>query len=286
MISSIRILSFFILIVASAAYAVPVDHVIIVSIDGGKPSVMIESEMPNIEMIVKYGSSSLSAQTVNPSVTLPAHTSMLTGVLPSVHKVDWNFWNPFKGTVKTPTIFSIAKSKGFSTALFAGKTKFKHLKVKGSLDKFKSNSGNSIKVAQAASEYLAAKKPNILFVHMPDPDSVGHSSGWGSADQKKAFERVDQAIGILTESITETLAGKRYAMIITADHGGTGKSHGSSSASDKTIPWIIWGTGIKKNQIITRDVSVTDTAATALYLLGIQPPASWHGKPVTEALQD
>jgi hypothetical protein len=38
-----------------------------------------------------------------------------------------------------------------------------------------------------------------------------------------------------------------------------------------TIPWITWGQGVKKRFAITDPVSTCDTAATALWLLGIKP---------------
>jgi predicted AlkP superfamily pyrophosphatase or phosphodiesterase len=98
------------------SFSAPIaDHVFIISFDGGKPSVMQESRMPNYMAMLAQSAGTWNAQTVLPSVILIAHTSMLTGVGPSKHKIDGNGWTPEKGLVTVPTIFSLAKAKGYTT---------------------------------------------------------------------------------------------------------------------------------------------------------------------------
>jgi hypothetical protein len=52
-----------------------------------------------------------------------------------------------------------------------------------------------------------------------------------------------------------------------------------------TIPWIVWGQGVKKHFTITAPVNTCDTAATALWLLGVQPLATMAGTPVISAFK-
>jgi predicted AlkP superfamily pyrophosphatase or phosphodiesterase len=157
-----------------------VDHVIVISIDGGKPASILNSKMPVLNSMVAEGGSTFRAKTIMPSLTLPSHVSMLTGVSPGVHKITWNMWNPLYGSVRVPTVFSLAKKSGFSTALFATKDKFKHLQVKDSLDRFSLEATDAMTAAQLASEYLKESKPKLLFVHLPDSDVAGHAYGWES----------------------------------------------------------------------------------------------------------
>lgn len=274
------LLLFFIL---SSPILAGVDHVIVISIDGGKPASILNSKMPVLSSMVAEGGSTFRAKTILPSLTLPSHVSMLTGVGPGVHKITWNMWSPSYGTVRVPTVFSLAKKSGFSTALFATKDKFKHLEVKGSLDKFSLEATDAMSVAQLASEYLKESKPKLLFVHLPDSDVAGHSYGWESREQLIALENVDQAIGVLKSSIEEVLPGKKYVVIVTADHGGSQRSHGSNSSDDSIIPWVTWGNATIKNFKISKSVNTVDTAATALWLLGIEPPAQFEGIPQKEA---
>ena len=264
-------------------YANSVEHVVIVSIDGGKPAALKKSYMPHLNLITEEGSSTFKAETIFPSSTLPSHTSMLTGVSPRVHKITWNFWNPFRGPVEVPTIFSLAKAQRYSTALLATKEKFRHLEVRNSLNLFSLRSQTALEVAREAQSYLRSQKTRLTFIHMPDADKAGHSWGWESPQQIQALGNVDDALGIVLQTMREVFAGKSYVLIVTADHGGSGTDHGSASPEDKLIPWIIWGTGVKKNYTITRNVSTMDTAATALWLLGVPAPRYWEGTPVEEA---
>jgi predicted AlkP superfamily pyrophosphatase or phosphodiesterase len=262
-----------------------VDHVVVVSIDGGKPASLLKSKMPILEKMIDEGAVTFKAETTLPSNTLPSHTSMLTGVGPEIHQITWNFNNPFAGAVKVPTAFGIAKANGKTTAAFAAKDKFKHLNVKGAWDHFSMAAKNASEAQGYASDYLKKNKPHFMFIHFPDADVVGHASGWESPQQIKALEDIDKSLGRLMDSLASAFTGKSYAVIITADHGGSGKSHGSDSDEDRIIPWIVWGSEVKAGHKISRFVSTKDTAATALWLLDIPVPNDWEGSPVVEAFQ-
>jgi phosphonoacetate hydrolase len=71
--------------------------VLILSIDGLRPDAIALAPMPNLLAILQNSAYTLSAQTVYPSVTLVAHASMLSGLCPSKHGVDWNDYLPEKG---------------------------------------------------------------------------------------------------------------------------------------------------------------------------------------------
>ncbi|MBW3623201.1 MAG: alkaline phosphatase family protein [Armatimonadetes bacterium] len=54
--------------------ASPVEHVFIVSFDGGKPAVMRQSPMPTLLNMARQGAVTWDAHTIFPSITLPSHT--------------------------------------------------------------------------------------------------------------------------------------------------------------------------------------------------------------------
>lgn len=278
-----------------------VEHVFILSIDGGKPSEIARSEMPVLGRIVKEGAHTWTARTVFPSVTLPSHTSMLTGLDITNHMITWNDWIPGAGAVRVPTVFALARKQGLSTALFAGKEKFRHL-VQGDIpDVFvfdaempapkdgkkavKVGTVPAAKVAEQVAKHIREKKPNLCAIHFPDTDSAGHKYGWGSPEQIKAFSDVDAALAVVRKAIEDAGIADKSVLIISADHGGHDKTHGSNSPEDMNIPWIAWGKGVRAGAEIRSAVTTYDTAATALWLLGIQPPEKFDGKPVTEAFR-
>lgn len=296
------------LLASSSAPAAPrAEHVFVVSFDGGKPKVIHETEMPVIKRLAAEGASTWTANTIFPPKTLPSHTSMLTGLGPDKHQVLWNDWMPLRRVgANVQTIFSLTKKAAPDsiTAAFVGKVKFRHLWLKDSLDRFDFNgpqtSGGPLPgaateieksvvpaqtVAKNASAYITEKKPRLCFIHFPDADSAGHKSGWGSPEQKEAFKVCDQALGQIVRAIEQAGIASTSVILVTADHGGTGKNHKEDTPDDRNIPWIAWGKSVKKSHAITTAVNTFDTAATALWLLDVPLPAELDGKPVTEAFE-
>ncbi len=280
------------------------EHVFIISIDGGKPAVIQKSKMPNLKKMVDEGACTWQAQTITPPLTLPAHTSMLTGVPMEKHHISWNGWVPTNGLVRVPTVFAAAKEAGLSTAMFVGKEKFRHFLQTNTVDKFyydrsnavvviKSDSGDKVMkkegnifakmVATNAASYIVANKPNLCFIHLTDADTVGHLFGWGSREQLKAFADIDVALGMIEKAIEQAGIADESVVIISADHGGHDKGHSKGLPEDMAIPWIAYGEGVKKDFTITEPVGTCDTTATALWLLGVKPLPAITGAPVTSA---
>lgn len=292
-------------LVQGFALAAPkAEHVFIVSLDGGKPAVLKESQVPVLNKLAEEGSSTWVANTIVPPKTLPSHTSMLTGVSPAKHNVLWNDFQPLRGLVKVPTVFSLlrAKEPAAVTAMFVGKVKFRHLWLKDSLDVFNYGGPQSPApvagtpelekskipsqgVAKEAAPWIIEHKPKLAFIHLTDGDSAGHASGWGSPEQKEAFKVTDQALGQVIKAIKDAGIADTSVVIVSADHGGHDKTHGEDIPDDMNIPWIAWGKGVKKNFTITEPVKTFDSAATALWLLDVPLPAEFDGKPVTSAFE-
>jgi predicted AlkP superfamily pyrophosphatase or phosphodiesterase len=269
------------------ALAASAQHVVVISIDGGKPSVIQSaqksSKMPTVALLTAQGAITWTARTIFPSTTLPSHTSMLTGVGPETHQVLWNDYEIGKGVIRTPSIFSLAKAAGKTTAFFAAKSKFKHFETPGSFDRFFCEDTNAAQIAKTAAAYIREKKPHLTFVHFPDADGAGHGSGWGSPEQIVALSRVDQALSEVIRAIETAGITANTVVIVSADHGGHDRTHGSNSEADTVIPWMAWGKQVKPGTTIQAPVSTIDTAATSLWLLGVQIPPSMRGKPVVSA---
>lgn len=239
--------------------------------------------MPTLNRLIREGAHTWNAQTIVPSITLPSHTSMLTGVGPDKHKILWNDWVPERGMVTVPTVCALAKRQKLKTAMFVGKSKFIHLFVPKTVDEFSFPAYSAKIVARTAAEYFVAERPALTFVHFADSDGAGHEHGWGSPQQQRAFADEDEALSILLKAVHRAGMERDTVFLLSADHGGHDKTHGLDTPEDRTIPWIAWGKGVARGKTITGAVSTCDTAATALALLDISIPEQFDGKPVTEA---
>ena len=264
-------------------------NVLVVSIDGLRPDAISAFEATTLQRLIREGSYTLAASTILPSKTLPSHTSMLTGQTPEHHGVLWN--TPLTADadeVGSPTVFAVARAQGYRTAAFYSKAKFEPLQQSGSLDYSQAPGGwfgkwDADRTLTDVEEYLESARPNLLFVHLPDPDSAGHAHGWMSAAYGHAVEQADDAVGRLLAAADRAYGAGEYTILVTADHGGHGRDHGSDDPRDVTIPWIAWGRSVAAGELPPARVRTMDTASTVLWLLGVDEPADWAGSPVTDA---
>ena len=256
-----------------------VEHVIIVTIDGLRADEVGEEYTPNLQRMIDEGASTLSAQTVYPSLTLPAHTSLVTGLTPDQHHIRWNSYKPEMGDLTAATIFDVARENGMTTAFLSGKEKLRHIVQPDDVDLCSIEKRTDRAVMDEALGHLHSQRPNLMLVHLPDVDRAGHFAGWTSGRQRQTLKEADRLVGRLLESIEALEMGFSTVVIVAADHGGQDRHHKNIKDTDiVTIPWIVWGDSIEPRKL--SPVSITATANTALRLLGIAPPRDWIAREV------
>jgi predicted AlkP superfamily pyrophosphatase or phosphodiesterase len=113
----------------SRAQTSHVRHVVLISIDGMRPAIYLDSgwATPNLHQLMQRGSYALHMLSVFPAYTYPAHSSMVTGAYPATHQVCYNApfvplggdgsWNWATSNIKARTIWDAAKDAGLTTAL-------------------------------------------------------------------------------------------------------------------------------------------------------------------------
>jgi len=299
-----RLLAAALLIVGAVlpAAAAPLHHVpthpsrrvLLISIDGLRPDVLLRANAPRLRELMARGSFSMWAQTTPVAVTLPSHVSMLTGVTPAKHGVEWNRDLPLSQRVypARPTLFELAKHAGYTTAMAAGKSKFSALLKPGTLnwwfvpplpvvpDSF---------VTAIVLHWIATHPPEVLFVHLPQVDNTGHDKGWGSPQQIAAVENADRCVGRILDALQSRHLLDSTVVLVTADHGGAGTSHGPDDPRSRHIPWILAGPGVRRDYDLTRDAGLVirteDSFATLCAMLGITSPEPVDGHVVTQALE-
>jgi len=264
--------------------ATPEPHplrVLIISIDGFRPEAIFQAPMPNLMALMQTSAYTLSAQTIYPSFTLPSHVTMLTGLCPSQHGVVWNDYFPDRGYAVGIDIFDLADAAGMRTFMVVGKLKLRQITEPESTDIFEFiNDRDTVIAARVAK--LIPQGFDLMFVHFPTPDLIGHEYGWLSPEQLSVLYRSDEALGTILSALDEAGLREDTLIIITADHGGHNTTHGTNRPDDMTIPWIIFGPGVVPIQLTTA-VNTTDTAATAAWALNLPIPLEWDGRPVLEA---
>jgi arylsulfatase A-like enzyme len=267
---------------AKTSTKAPADAVVVVSIDGLRPDV-ITPEMKALHRLYLQGASARVARTINKSATLPSHASMVSGVDSSEHGLEFNAYKPERGVIQRPTMFSVAHGAGLPTYMFVGKAKLKHLLGKPTDAELKISGIHCKRVVKEATSQLQQLKRGLLFMHFADPDSAGHRTGWMTDEYVAAAHNADGCLDEVMNILEESGRMDRTLLLVTSDHGGHGRSHGTRMEVDQRIPWYAWGASARRGRT-RRDVHTTDTAATALAALGLTLPKEMHGQPVADAL--
>lgn len=265
-------------------------RVLIISIDGLRPDLLLLADTPRLHALIEKGAHTFYANATDLAITLPSHTSMLTGFAPDVHGVLWNGISPELGYPKKPTILELAKQAGYTTALISGKGKFLTLAKPGTVDFVaiaNEEKATDADTAIAAIEIIRDHQPQVMFLHLPEVDSAGHKNEWGSPEQMKAINAADRQVSAVLLALEAAGVLEKTVIFVTADHGGAGGTHGGVDPRSRLIPWIVSGPGIRAGFDLTRDreltVNIEDTFATAAKILGIPIPEGAKGKPIAAA---
>ncbi len=115
-----------------AAHSAAAASVLMVSIDGMKPEYVLQPDahglkIPFLRSMLRDGTHATGVTGVWPTVTYPSHTTLLTGVAPSVHGILDNAqfdprrtfdsaWYWYAQEIKTRTLWQAAHAAGLSTA--------------------------------------------------------------------------------------------------------------------------------------------------------------------------
>jgi predicted AlkP superfamily pyrophosphatase or phosphodiesterase len=256
----------------------PRRHVVLLSIDGCRPDALAAAEARNLIRFGEEGTRAARALTIPLSLTLPSHSSMLSGYDLEHHQVTWNYPLPEYGYIKVPTIFARARAAGLRTVMVMGKDKFLTLLQPDSLDELHELAGDEDGIIDQAIFVARKARFDLMFIHLPNPDLTGHLEGWMSPPYLARLSHIDALFGQLLDALPSDAT-----VLVTSDHGGHDYTHGEDTDIDRLIPWMIRGPGIRRGLVLEREILTMDSAATALRLLGLALDATAQGRVVDEA---
>lgn len=292
--AKLDIFIFVILFCITAGAAQPsAKHVVVIGCDGFGSLGFTPTNAPVLRKLMREGAYTLRARGVMPTSSSPNWASMIMGAGPEQHGITSNDWQPDKFDIAPvtvgsggifPTIYGLIreqKPNAFIACVhdWQGYGRLIEPKVPNLLEHVK----GSALTANRAIEVIRQRKPTFLFIHFDDVDHAGHESGWKSPAYFKSIQEVDALIGKVLETLEETGIRKETLVIMTADHGGKGTSHGGATMEEIEIPFILNGPGIIAGHEIKAPVNTYDLAPTIAWIFNLKPPACWIGKPVLEA---
>ena len=230
----IRLFSFswFSLMCAVPTWAGDARTVLVLSIDALHPAALSEKITPTLHAMMRPGRYTLEGRSVDPPKTLIAHTAMLTGLTPAQSGKQDNDWSPGLPRVIKPTLFHDAKRHGYRTAFYYAKPKLGYL-VSGAVDEHGLAPDDGI---DKVSAFVRESGRRMAVLHVSGLEYAGADSGWLSPDYLEELTHIDMALAPLFEQVRQRGA---YAIVVTSDHGGHERQHGTQDPEDFKLPLII-----------------------------------------------
>jgi arylsulfatase A-like enzyme len=251
------------------------------------PYGFMDARMPHLERLAREGALFEQAFTVAP-LTLPAHASLFTGLLPPSHAVRDNADQPLAAA--HTTLAERLQSRGFRTGAFVGSVVLQSDRgLAQGFDTYRdvrAQAGASTRqrpgnmVVDEAIEWLeeAAGSPFLLWAHLydahapyepPAPYRAAHADPYVG---ELLF--ADAQLGRLLEALDRLHLAERTIVVVAADHGEGLGEHGEETHgllvydSVLRVPLIVRAPGVPSRRIADV-VSLVDVAPTVLDFLGI-----------------
>ena len=269
-------------IVSVSAQKAP--KVLIIGIDGCRPDALLLADTPNIDRIWKKGAAySFKVKTDSISYSGPCWTSILTGVWHQKHNVLSNkYIKP--NTKEYPHVFTRLKSVKPDAEVVSIVQWAPIHKILPALD----GSGvvalnfgyDSIVANQSVSMLRVMLNIDAMFVHLCSVDGFGHKYGFSidkNSKYMKQITKVDGYVGKILNALEERKMNKKeeWYVILTTNHGGSGKDHGQNIEKHTKTFYIINGKHVQEGEI-TAQVNAVDVGVTALKLLGVPLKKEWN----------
>ncbi len=251
------------------------NKVILISVDGMRPDGFLGCEHSFTKRMLKEFSYTLTGCSMKPSVTLPCHTSIFYGVPPARHGIVTNAYVPPVRPIKG--IAERLADAGKMNAAFYNWEPMRHVWSSETMMytlfiNAYTEENTDLILTQHLIDLVQKKEPDFIFLHMVETDEKGgHDFGWMSSEY---LGRVSSAISCV-EKIYNT-AFPKYNIIVTADHGGHERMHGTDCPEDMTIPMFFGGDGFEGGKDLG-EISLLDIAPTILAWMNMPPSAEWQG---------
>jgi tetratricopeptide (TPR) repeat protein len=295
----------------------PEQNVLLVTIDTLRADALSSyggsAQTPNLDRLAATGAR-FSFAHAHAVVTLPSHTSILTGQLPYTHGIRDN--SGFRVPAGTETLATRLKSAGFATGAFVGGfTVSKRFGLTPGFDVYDDEmpeltgalavsmpERRADEVVSRAVEWIGAQQGRFFsWVHVFDPHSPytppePHAAQYASQPYYGEVAWVDQALAPLFARLA-TLP-RPTLVIVTADHGESLGEHGELThgmfAYEATlrVPLIVarvegvQGTRSAVGRVIDAPVSHVDIAPTVLEAVGLAAKDSLPGVSLMDVIRE
>jgi len=251
-------------------------RVALIGVDGAG-NFFRQSETPAIDRIFRDGSVAYDVYTSTPSISAECWGSMLHGVTPDLHRLTNSIVSstPYDTESIFPSVFRIIRENDpdCELASFCNWNPINYGIIENNLN-VTEGTGNDESVTDQICAYLADHDPKFLFVQFDQVDGAGHGHGYGTPAHLNQISVTDGYIERIWEAYEKRGFLDDTLFIVTADHGGYGRSHGGKTEEEMRVMFALCGKTVKKGGAAV-DMQIRDSASIVLYALGLKQPDTW-----------
>lgn len=248
--------------------------VLLILVDGMRSDAIENFE--SVQDLFSKSTYAIKAKTVMPSVTLPCHMSLFHSVDPARHGTTTNTYAPQVRPVKG--LCEVLAENKKKCAFFYNWEELRDLTRPDSLTFSYYCKGSEIGyekandiTTDAAIACIDGNQIDFAFLYLGYTDAAGHINGWMSEEYMASIENSFKNINRIISSLPED-----YVVIITSDHGGHDRMHGTDLDEDMIIPIILTGNNIKKGEEL-EGFNIKDIAPTIAKILDVPADDEWEG---------
>ncbi len=248
-------------------------HVIIVGLDG-MGIFCKDTSTPNMDRIFEDGAKTTSAESLFPTISAQNWGSMLLGVDPEIHGLTNGHISQFEYTNRdVPTVFTSVR-KVYPDSVLCSICNWEPINIgiiEHDIDVFMQDAPDGAATTDKVVDCIIEKKPDLLFLHIDDPDEGGHHYGYGTQGHLDSITRADSFVGKIYNACECAGILDDTLFIVITDHGGFKHGHGGYTDTEKYIYIALKGKTVAK----TDDFFATskDLNAIVRYAFGLEIPA-------------
>lgn len=270
-------------------------HVVMIGLDGFGAYAYHKADMPNLKKLASEGSWSVNTRSVLPSSSAVNWASILMSSTPTQHGyTEWGSQTPeIPSSVisqygKYPSIYTLIKEQQpeNKTAVIYSWGGIIHLLEDQIIDFKLGTEGNDDKAVEESAKIIIKEKPTFTFIHLEEPDIVGHNLGHDSEGYYKELKNVDKRVGAIIDAVKEAGIENETIIMVVADHGGINTGHGGKDMMEVATPMVVKGPGIKANHEVSGQIMGFDYGITIARILNIKPHAAWRGSVIKDIFID
>jgi len=247
-------------------------HVVIVGIDG-MGIFCKDTPTPRMDEIFQNGAATTNALSLFPTISAQNWGAMLLGTEPEVHGLTNGKVCQYEYKNKEFPTFFTGVRRAYPDSVLCSISNWEPINkgiIEHDIDVEFQTADNGTATTDKVVDCILAKKPDLLFTHIDDPDEAGHHFGYGTAGHLECIANVDTLVGRIYDACVQAGIIDDTLFVVITDHGGFKHGHGGYTDTEKYIFFALRGKTVAENNGFF--ATTKDLNAIVRYAFGLDIP--------------